>query len=526
MAIGLPALAGLAVDPIASLVDTAFVGRMCGSGPLTGAAVAIAVFNLISKTFNFFSPATTSLVAAEADAVVGLERGAFTPPMAGVASSALAVAMGGGLLIGGAMAVLATPLLSVLGLPPSSALHAPGRAYLLARALGTPASLALLALQGAFRGARDTATPLLAALVGTGLNLILDPLLIGARLLNWGVAGAALATSASQYAAVAMLTRALAVRPYAELRTPGEQRIASSAPHALGPRVGTAPLRRRVLRGGAGPLPGAARAAPRALPARRAGGLAADAPHPRRDGLLLVLHRRRRVARRGQRRGAPGARAAAPRRLLTRSPAWSPPPISRDLSPAPLHLQVCLQLWLATSLLADAIAFAAQPLLATCLAAKERRGARGVVRQALLLGAAAGAATAAALGLAGPALCRLFTTDPAALAAAATLWPLVVWSQPLNTLAFTLDGLLYGARDFRFCALAMGAASATAISTMALGRGRLGLRAVWCGLSLLMAVRTLGAVGRIASGTGPWAALGPWTDGWRDAGGVGSDRSD
>ena len=64
----------------------------------------------------------------------------------------------------------------------SSALHAPGRAYLLARALGTPASLALLALQGAFRGARDTATPLLAALVGTGLNLILDPLLIGARL--------------------------------------------------------------------------------------------------------------------------------------------------------------------------------------------------------------------------------------------------------------------------------------------------------------------------------------------------------
>ena len=72
----------------------------------------------------------------------------------------------------------------------------------------------------------------------------------------------------------------------------------------------------------------------------------------------------------------------------------------------------------------------------------------------------------------------------------------------------------------------MGAASATAISTMALGRGRLGLRAVWCGLSLLMAVRTLGAVGRIASGTGPWAALGPWTDWWRDAGGGGSDRSD
>eukprot|EP00908_Phaeocystis_cordata_P020401 Transcript_32063.p2 GENE.Transcript_32063~~Transcript_32063.p2 ORF type:complete len:523 (+),score=176.60 Transcript_32063:65-1633(+) len=463
MAIGLPALAGLAVDPIASLVDTAFVGRMCGSGPLTGAAVAIAVFNLISKTFNFFSPATTSLVAAEADAVVGLERGAFTPPMAGVASSALAVAMGGGLLIGGAMAVLATPLLSVLGLPPSSALHAPGRAYLLARALGTPASLALLALQGAFRGARDTATPLLAALVGTGLNLILDPLLIGARLLNWGVAGAALATSASQYAAVAMLTRALARRCGDECYAAGQGRF-------LGLPAPRPALCRRVALAGS----------------------------------LLTL---RTLA--GMASFSYSTVAAA----------------SLGAASGAAH-QVCLQLWLATSLLADAIAFAAQPLLATCLAAKERRGARGVVRQALLLGAAAGAATAAALGLAGPALCRLFTTDPAALAAAATLWPLVVWSQPLNTLAFTLDGLLYGARDFRFCALAMGAASATAISTMALGRGRLGLRAVWCGLSLLMAVRTLGAVGRIASGTGPWAALGPWTDGWRDAGGVGSDRSD
>ena len=109
--------------------------------------------------------------------------------------------------------------------------------------------------------------------------------------------------------------------------------------------------------------------------------------------------------------------------------------------------QVCLQLWFATSLLADAIAIAAQPLLATCLAQRERSGARKVVRQSLLLGAAAGFATAAALALLGPALCRLFTKDPAALAAAAEVWPLVVASQPLNTLAFSVDGLLYGKPD-------------------------------------------------------------------------------
>ena len=107
-------------------------------------ALSVAVFNLVSKSFNFLSPTTTSLVAAEADSVVGLERGVFTPPMAAVASSALAVALGGGAVIGAGMAACATPLLGALGVPQSSVLHAPGRAYLLARALGTPASLALL----------------------------------------------------------------------------------------------------------------------------------------------------------------------------------------------------------------------------------------------------------------------------------------------------------------------------------------------------------------------------------------------
>ena len=63
------------------------------------------------------------------------------------------------------------------------------------------------------------------------------------------------------------------------------------------------------------------------------------------------------------------------------------------------------------------------------------------------LAAAAGFAPAAALALSGPALCRLFTKDPAALAAAAEVWPLVVASQPLNTLAFSVDGLLYGNPD-------------------------------------------------------------------------------
>ena len=94
--------------------------------PYPDCALPVAVFNLVSKSFNFLSPTTTSLVAAEADSNVGLERGVFTPPMAVVASSALTVALGGGAVIGAGMACCASPLLAALGVPRSSALHAPG----------------------------------------------------------------------------------------------------------------------------------------------------------------------------------------------------------------------------------------------------------------------------------------------------------------------------------------------------------------------------------------------------------------
>ena len=95
--------------------------------PSPDCALPVAVFNLVSKSFNFLSPTTTSLVAAEADSNIGLERGVFTPPMAVVASSALTVALAGGALIGAGMACFASPLLAALGVPRSSALHAPGQ---------------------------------------------------------------------------------------------------------------------------------------------------------------------------------------------------------------------------------------------------------------------------------------------------------------------------------------------------------------------------------------------------------------
>lgn len=458
LAIGIPALVGLAIEPVASLVDTALVGRLCGSADLAGAGVAVAVFNLVAKTFNFLSPATTSMVAGAAAETISSsslgERGEFSPPMARVASSASAVALSIGSILTLVIVACADPLLTTLGVQASSAVRAPARAYLIARAAGAPATLMLLALQGAFRGARDTATPLRALMMATLLNLLLDPILIAQRGLGWGVAGAAVATTVSNIAAVLMLARKLATRCGEECYIDG--------------------------RGGFGPL-ALLGLPPPAMAECRKLALAGSFLTARTLGVV----------------GAISYSSIAAARLGTTAGA--------------AH-QICIQLWFATSLLSDAVAIAAQSLLASCLAVADQAGASRVVRQSFAVGVLAGVVTMGGMLIGGPLLRSMFTADAAVLSAAAAVWPLVVASLPFNTLAFTVDGLLYGANDFRFCALMMVSSSLPAIAIMGLGTrtaagGGGGLGAVWLGLTLLMAMRSLLGISRIVSRSGPWAAL-------------------
>ncbi|CAJ1808315.1 unnamed protein product [Sphenostylis stenocarpa] len=63
--IALPAALALAADPIASLIDTAFVGHI-GAVELAAVGVSASVFNLVSKAFNVpLLNITTSFVAEE-----------------------------------------------------------------------------------------------------------------------------------------------------------------------------------------------------------------------------------------------------------------------------------------------------------------------------------------------------------------------------------------------------------------------------------------------------------------------------
>ena len=187
LAIGLPALGALAADPLVSLVDTAFVGRL-GTTSLAALGINAAIFGLAFFAFNFLAYGVTPLVATA--------RGAGEDERAArIISNALAGAVGLGVLVAAVLQFLAEPALNLMGA--SEAVAADGIGYLRIRALAAPAVLLITLGHGAFRGHQDTRTPLYVTIGFNVVNLVLDPILIFG--LDWGLEGAAVATLVAQW---------------------------------------------------------------------------------------------------------------------------------------------------------------------------------------------------------------------------------------------------------------------------------------------------------------------------------------
>ena len=187
LALAVPALGALAADPLVSIVDTAFVGRL-GVVPLAALGVNTAVFSLAFVVFNFLAYGTTPLVARAVGRGDRDAAGALA-----IHALALAVIAGVGALV--LLQLAAGPVLSAMGA--SGDLRDPALVYLRIRAFAGPAVLLITAGHGVFRGWQDTRTPLVATLGLNLVNLVLDPLLIFG--LGWGLAGAAIATVVAQW---------------------------------------------------------------------------------------------------------------------------------------------------------------------------------------------------------------------------------------------------------------------------------------------------------------------------------------
>jgi putative MATE family efflux protein len=152
--------------------------------------------------------------------------------------------------------------------------------------------------------------------------------------------------------------------------------------------------------------------------------------------------------------------------------------------------QVAIQLWLLLALVVDAVAVAAQALVARYRGEGDPRVLRVVTNRLLLWGGATGVALAAVFFLLAPWLPRIFTDDRDSLAAVAGVMAFVIWMQPLNALVFVWDGIYMGLEEFRFLALQMllsaAAAAALLLAVIPLGWG---LPGVWWGIVALMGVR-------------------------------------
>lgn len=409
LAIVVPALGALAADPLLSLVDTAFVGRL---GPVALAALGIdvAIFGFVFALFNFLAYATTPMVARARGR--GDLRGSGE-----VVRQALGLAVLLG-VVSSVVLVAAGPTL-IGWFDPSSAVAAPATSYLRIRALALPALLVITAGHGAYRGFQDTRTPMVLTLIVNGINALLDPILMfGADL---GLDGAAVATVVAQWAgAVAFL----------------------------------------VLLGRRGTEEGWSRNRPR---------LAEAAPLLRVGGVLMVRTM-----------------------LLVGSLAVATATASRISTEAVAAHQIVSQLWFLMAMIVDALAIAAQSMVAELAGGGDLGGARTLSRRLHRWGLGTGVVLGVTLWLAGGILVSIFSSDAAVRTEAATALAVAAAMQPLAALLFVSDGVYMAMVRMRRLAASTAAGFVTVVGgciwTLSANAG---LAGVWWSITGMVAMRSL-----------------------------------
>lgn len=198
--LAVPALGALAIDPLLTLADTAFVARL-GTVPLAALGVDAAILSLAFFGFNFLSFVTTPLVAK------ALGKGEVESARDYVAT-AIVLAVVLGLVMTALVEWLAPSFVGAMGAEGEVATAAVS--YLRIRAVATMAVLLVTVGHGAFRGHKDTKTPFLVALGVNGVNLVLDPIFIFG--LDWGLEGAAVATVIAQWIGAVWFLRLIVSR--------------------------------------------------------------------------------------------------------------------------------------------------------------------------------------------------------------------------------------------------------------------------------------------------------------------------
>ncbi|RZB62869.1 protein DETOXIFICATION 42-like isoform X1 [Glycine soja] len=475
LSIALPAAMALTADPIASLVDTAFIGQI-GPVELAAVGVSIALFNQVSRIAIFPLVSVTTSFVAEEDTLSGenphIEEGRCLetgPPKDAETKELLPHKVTGGnnhnsdfvgecfniakeehkrrhipsassaIFIGGILGLIqaiflisaAKPLLNFMGVTSDSPMLHPAKQYLKLRTLGAPAVLLSLAMQGVFRGFKDTKTPLYATVAGDVTNIALDPLFM--FVFRLGVSGAAIAHVISQYLISAILLWRLMEQ--VDLVPPSIKHLQLD----------------RFLK----------------------------------NGFLLLM------------------RVIAVTFCVTLAASLA----ARQGPTSMAAFQVCLQVWLAVSLLADGLAVAGQAILAGAFANKDFDRATATASRVLQMGLVLGMALAFILGIGLHFGAKIFTQDANVLHLIQIGIPFVAVTQPLNSIAFVFDGVNFGASDFAYSAFSMVVVAILSIICLLILSSAGGFIGIWVALTIYMGLRAFAGFLRIGTGSGPWEFL-------------------
>ncbi|KAD6119713.1 hypothetical protein E3N88_10984 [Mikania micrantha] len=389
--IAIPATLALMADPIASLIDTAFIGHL-GPVELAAVGVAIAIFNQASKIAIFpLVSVTTSFVAEEDGAT------SSSSILADIELQQNSTSDNEKILL------LSKPrminLSTMTFFCQNSLMLSPAYKYLTLRSLGAPAVLLSLAMQGVFRGFKDTKTPLYAIVMGNVVNIILDPILI--FVFKMRVTGAAISHVFSQYLISVVLLWKLI------------QQVDLLPPNIKDLQLG------RFLT----------------------------------NGFLLLM------------------RVIAATFCVTLAASL----VARLGSTQMAAFQICLQVWLAASLLADGLAVAGQAILAGSFARKDYKSAKEMTSRVLQLGLILGLVLSFIVGVGLSFASGVFTKDIKVLQIMTLGIPVLV--------------------------------SAASVVCLLLLSSHYGFVGIWVALSIFMSLRVMAGVWRIGTASGPWSFL-------------------
>ncbi|KAJ4966575.1 hypothetical protein NE237_018424 [Protea cynaroides] len=435
----LPAIAGQAIEPLAQLMETAYIGRL-GPVELASAAVSTSIFNIISKLFNIpLLSVATSFVAEDISKATDEgfhEQESSGKPLGDLeerkqlpsVSTALLLAVAIGTFEALALYFGSGLFLNLMGISSASLMRIPAERFLSLRALGAPAVVLSLALQGVFRGFKDTKTPALCLGGGNVLAVFLFPILM--YYCRLGATGAVIATIASQYVVTILMI------------------------WSLNKRAVLLPPKMKNLHFGV---------------------------YIKSGGFLI-------------------GRTLAVLMTMTLG-------TSMAVRQGPLAMaahQICLQVWLAVSLLTDALAASGQALIASSFSKGDYSRVKEITHFILKLGVFTGISLGLILGASFGSLATLFTKDMEVLGIVRSGILFVSASQPFNALAFIFDGLHYGVSDFSYAAQSMIVVGAISSAVLLYAPSIFGLYGVWLGLTLFMSLRMVAGFIRLASNNGPW----------------------